>query len=65
MDAVSYNPGHSRTTIDNVLMDCDMPLLRGPDAIKQSRDMGYRRIIIGVTGIALSENIDFLQHGAN
>lgn len=64
MTAQSYDPGH--VPIDSVLMDYEMPLLRGPDATKRIRSLGYTGIILGVTGNVLSEDVEFfLQHGAN
>jgi signal transduction histidine kinase len=64
MDVKSYDPGH--IPIDCVLMDYEMPLLRGPDATKRLRSLGYTGIILGVTGNVLSEDVDFfLRHGAN
>ncbi|KAL3941588.1 MAG: hypothetical protein SGBAC_004090 [Bacillariaceae sp.] len=64
MNPQSYDPGH--TPIDTVMMDYEMPLLRGPDATKRIRSLGYTGIILGVTGNVLSEDVEFfLRHGAN
>ncbi|CAJ1945523.1 unnamed protein product [Cylindrotheca closterium] len=64
MKCTSYDPGH--IPIDCVLMDYEMPLLRGPDATKRLRNLGFSGIILGVTGNVLSEDVDFfLRHGAN
>lgn len=64
MQAQSYDPGH--VPIDSVLMDYEMPLLRGPDATQRIRALGYKGIILGVTGNVLSEDVEFfMQHGAN
>ena len=51
---------------DVILMDFVMPNMDGPTATKEIRALGYRGIIIGVTGNALPADIElFLFHGAN
>ena len=43
-----------------------MPHLRGTIATRRIREMGYRGLIIGVTGNALPEDLkEFLDHGAD
>jgi CheY-like chemotaxis protein len=43
-----------------------MPLLRGPFATKEIRNLGYTGIIVGVTGNVLEEDIkEFIEHGAD
>ena len=43
-----------------------MPVMDGPSASKAIRVIGYKGIIMGVTGNALPADIDtFLSHGAN
>ena len=43
-----------------------MPRMRGTEATKKIRDLGYKGIIIGVTGNALPEDVkDFIDHGAD
>eukprot|EP00977_Amphora_coffeiformis_P023630 scaffold13866_cov175-Amphora_coffeaeformis.AAC.1 len=56
----------NHTPIDTILMDFEMPLLRGPDATKQIRQLGFIGTILGVTGNVLSEDIDFfIESGAD
>jgi CheY-like chemotaxis protein len=51
--------------IDTILMDFEMPLLTGPEATK-IWEMGYKGIIIGVTGNVLEEDVKFFKdHGAD
>ena len=43
-----------------------MPNMNGPEAVKLIRELGFRGLIIGVTGNMLPEDIeDFKSHGAN
>ena len=43
-----------------------MPRLRGTEAAQQIRALGYRGIIVGVTGNVLQEDIDeFISHGVD
>ena len=53
--------------IDLVLMDYVMVRMDGPEAVQRMRaDLGYRGVVIGITGNALPEDLDnFRQHGAN
>ncbi|KAJ1398495.1 CheY-like superfamily, partial [Ochromonadaceae sp. CCMP2298] len=49
-----------------VLMDFEMPVMNGPTATKQLREMGCDCYIVGVTGNVMQADVDvFLQHGAN
>ena len=49
-----------------VFMDHQMPNMDGPTAAKAMRDLGYKGVIIGVTGNASAADTDiFLSHGAN
>ena len=51
---------------DIILMDFVMPNMDGPTATKEIRALGYRGIIIGVTGNALPADIEyFISNGAN
>ena len=55
-----------KTTYQVVLMDHQMPNMDGPTAAKEMRALGYKGLIIGITGNALPEDINvFLSHGAN
>ena len=43
-----------------------MPRMRGPDATRKIRKLGYRGVIIGVTGNMLDEDIkEFIDCGAD
>lgn len=43
-----------------------MPRLNGPDATQKLRELGFKELIIGVTGNVLSEDVNFfLSKGAN
>ena len=51
---------------DAILMDFMMPIMDGPTATKVLRDMGYKGVIIGVTGNALPSDVEyFTGKGAN
>ena len=51
---------------DVILMDNIMPNMDGPTASKELRALGYKGLIIGVTGSALPVDINhFINHGAN
>lgn len=52
--------------LDTILMDYEMPLIKGPDAVRKIREIGYTGFILGVTGNVLAEDVDyFIGHGAN
>ena len=53
--------------IDFVLMDYVMIRMDGPEAVQRMRaDLGYKGVVIGITGNALPEDMDkFRNHGAN
>ena len=53
--------------VDFVLMDYVMIRMNGPEAVQRMRaDLGYRGVVIGITGNALPEDLDnFRDHGAN
>ena len=43
-----------------------MPIMRGRDAVRVIRDMGYNGIIIGVTANVLTADVeDFIAQGAD
>ncbi len=49
-----------------VLMDRQMPVLSGVEATARLRSLGYRGLIVGVTGSALAEELSqFQRAGAN
>ena len=54
------------TVYDAVLLDNEMPLMRGRDAVRQVRDMGYKGVVIGVTGNVTDEDVDdFVKQGVD
>ena len=43
-----------------------MPIMNGPTASRHIRELGYKGMIIGLTGHALSEDVrDYLNSGAD
>jgi len=49
-----------------VLMDFEMPVMNGPTATKQLREMGCGSYIVGVTGNVMVADVDvFIDHGAD
>ena len=51
---------------DIILMDCQMPEMDGPTAIAEIRRLGYKGIILGLTGNALISDRDvMLKSGAD
>ena len=51
---------------DAVLLDNEMPILRGRDAVHQVREMGYKGVVIGVTGNVTDEDVDdFVEQGVD
>ena len=69
LKAVQYIKSISRGMkdyVDVILMDYLMPNMDGPAATKEIRSLGYKGLIIGVTGNALQEDIDtFISNGAD
>ena len=54
-------------TVDFVLMDYVMVRMDGPEAAQRMRaELGYRGVVIGITGNALPEDLTYFKdHGAN
>ena len=51
---------------DAVLLDNEMPIMRGRDAVRQVREMGYKGVVIGVTGNVTDEDVDdFVEQGVD
>lgn len=43
-----------------------MPRMRGTEATAKIRKLGFRGLIVGITGNALDDDVkDFMDHGAN
>ena len=56
----------SGVNYDVITMDYQMPVMDGVTATSNIRKLGYKGLIIGVTGNALSEDVNaFLSNGAN
>ena len=53
--------------VDFVLIDYVMVHMDGPEAVQRMRsELGYRGVVIGITGNALPEDLTFFKdHGAN
>jgi len=49
-----------------IFMDCNMPIMDGMTATRNIRKLGYKGVILGVTGNGLQEDIDmFLESGVD
>jgi CheY-like chemotaxis protein len=44
---------------DTILMDYEMPVLRGPEAAKEIRELGCDSFIVGITGNVLAEDVRY------
>ena len=56
----------TNTTFDLILMDFVMPVMDGPTAIKEIRDLGYKGVIFGLTGNVLESDKELmLTRGAD
>jgi len=54
------------TLFDTILMDYEMPIMDGPTATQQLRDLGCQAHIIGVTGNVLADDVAYFKsHGAD
>eukprot|EP00607_Mallomonas_marina_P000791 CAMPEP_0182431550 /NCGR_PEP_ID=MMETSP1167-20130531/50091_1 /TAXON_ID=2988 /ORGANISM="Mallomonas Sp, Strain CCMP3275" /LENGTH=271 /DNA_ID=CAMNT_0024618025 /DNA_START=142 /DNA_END=957 /DNA_ORIENTATION=+ len=63
---VCLDASDDKSSINLILMDSVMPVLNGPDAVKQIREMGYNGMVIGITGNVAQDDIDkFLASGAD
>lgn len=64
MEMMKGNAAH--TPIDTILMDFEMPVMKGPPATRAIRDLSFGGSILGVTGNVLSEDVAcFKEHGAD
>jgi CheY-like chemotaxis protein len=45
-------------TYDVIMMDSEMPIMKGPDAVRELRKAGYTGLIIGVTGNSMESDIE-------
>jgi CheY-like chemotaxis protein len=46
---------------DVILMDFVMPNMTGPEATAAIRELGYKGLVLGVTGNALPDDIDYFR----
>lgn len=52
--------------IDLILLDNEMSIMSGRDAVKAMRGLGYLGVVLGVTGNAMDDDVkDFVACGAN
>ena len=52
--------------IDIVCMDNEMPIMDGPTAVRAMRELGFRGVLVGVTGALLPHEVTtFLESGAD
>jgi len=66
LEAVQLLRSRDITTFDIVMMDQNMPRMDGPTAAKEMRAMGYKGLVIGVTGNGLKSDVDlYLTSGAD
>jgi CheY-like chemotaxis protein len=64
--AAARDSGSALYTAGVVCMDKEMPLCDGFEATSRIREMGFKGLILGVTGNALAPDIDaFLKRGAD
>eukprot|EP00339_Tiarina_fusa_P000573 CAMPEP_0117003880 /NCGR_PEP_ID=MMETSP0472-20121206/5054_1 /TAXON_ID=693140 ORGANISM="Tiarina fusus, Strain LIS" /NCGR_SAMPLE_ID=MMETSP0472 /ASSEMBLY_ACC=CAM_ASM_000603 /LENGTH=969 /DNA_ID=CAMNT_0004704679 /DNA_START=62 /DNA_END=2971 /DNA_ORIENTATION=+ len=65
-DIAAKSANTSHVPFDTILIDFEMPLVNGPTATTEIRNMGYEATIVGVTGNVLSEDVQkFKDAGAN
>ncbi|KAJ1410514.1 hypothetical protein B484DRAFT_455856 [Ochromonadaceae sp. CCMP2298] len=65
-DAVEHVKVKGLDFYELILMDSVMPKMCGPDAAKVLREMGYKNMLVGVTGNAMEEDIvHFEECGAD
>lgn len=58
--------GGNEGLYDCVLIDYEMPVLNGPNACEQIRDLGFDVFIVGVTGNTLDDDVQYFKaKGAN
>ena len=56
----------SSKNYDCILLDYEMPHMRGPEACKKMREMGCSSFIVGVTGNVMSDDVNHFRNcGAN
>ena len=65
-NGISSSSSLASSTYDVVLMDNQMPIMDGPTAAREMRALGFKGLIIGVTGNALIADIDqYIASGAD
>jgi signal transduction histidine kinase/DNA-binding NarL/FixJ family response regulator len=65
-DAVEEGRAVTVKPFNTILMDFEMPVMNGPDATEEIRKLGFQKLIVGVTGNVLEEDVKyFISKGAD
>mmetsp|Transcript_30175 Transcript_30175/g.43099 ORF Transcript_30175/g.43099 Transcript_30175/m.43099 type:complete len:966 (+) Transcript_30175:45-2942(+) len=66
VDWMALSVSNKAPEVDLVLMDYEMPFMKGPEAAKVLRERGHKGLIIGITGNVLQDDVEhFISCGAN
>lgn len=66
VNAVKASLKEGGEALDVVLVDAFMPVVDGLDATAMMRELGFKGLIVGVTGSSLKDDVDaFMSYGAD
>lgn len=66
LDMVTNGMKSKQVLYDTVLIDNEMPVMKGPDAVQKMRENGCTTLIVGITGNILPEDVAyFTKKGAD